>query len=325
VLSLAIVIIGVGASFAVYRHVSSSSTAPDPLAGRLGGLWGFLEQAMGFDAFYQKAIIAPLAFFAGGIDMLERMVFVPLMGLAEAIIKGKGEYKAVPDAKEEDIVKAIRAHVEKDGRKVAAIEKEVLENGNAIYVIALDPRRDGVFLFTRLESRASLCDICHDSHFFYILDQDGIIQDFFPLQLTKLGNVPWTDEDTAKIKKQISGRNIFDAFPFNPKADAVSTATMSSSLVYESLNSGKKVFADLKTYKFRYEHWKQLCLKNMCAVAAKIAELKKREPGLAADDALLQKTAKDLGGGCPQDGTYIYLDGSILCSNHGMLPPDCKK
>ena len=40
----------VGASWAVYRNVSSDSTAPDPLAGKLGGVWKFLEQAMGFDA-----------------------------------------------------------------------------------------------------------------------------------------------------------------------------------------------------------------------------------------------------------------------------------
>jgi NADH-quinone oxidoreductase subunit L len=97
VLSLAIVVIGVGASFAVYRHVSSSSTAPDPLSGKLGGLWGFLERAMGFDAFYQKVIIGPLAFFAGGIDMLERMVFVPLMGLAEGVIKGFGRVTRATD------------------------------------------------------------------------------------------------------------------------------------------------------------------------------------------------------------------------------------
>ena len=86
-LSLVIVIVGVGASWVVYRKVSDHSDAPDPLAGKLGGVWGFLERAMGFDALYEKAIIGPLAFFAGAIDMLERMVFVPMMGVAEGVIK----------------------------------------------------------------------------------------------------------------------------------------------------------------------------------------------------------------------------------------------
>jgi peroxiredoxin len=245
---------------------------------------------------------------------------------AQAIIQGKGEYKAVPEAKEEDIVNLLKNGIEKGGKKVVALEKEVLDNGNAIYVIALEPRRDGVFLFARLESKSSLCDICHDSHFFYVLDQDGFILDFFPLQLTKLGNVQWTDEDIAKIKKQIAGKNIFDTFPFDPKADAVSTATMSSSLVYESLNGGKNVFGQMKTYKFRYEYWKEICVKHMCAVRMKIADMKQQHPlpQLVVDDALLQTIAKELNVACPLDGSFMFLDGNILCSIHGMMPLVCK-
>lgn len=97
ILSLAIVAIGVTASWAVYRKVSNDSEAPDPLAGKLGGFWNFLERAMGFDALYAKAIIGPLAFFAGGIDILERMVFVPLMGVAEGLIKGCGKITRATD------------------------------------------------------------------------------------------------------------------------------------------------------------------------------------------------------------------------------------
>ena len=243
---------------------------------------------------------------------------------AQAIIEGKGEYKAVPEAKEEEIVKIIKDHIEKDGKKAAAVEKEVLDNGNAVYVITLEPRRDGVFLFARLESKSSLCDICHDSHFFYVLDQDGVILDFFFLQLTKLGNIPWTDEDVAKIKKQIAGKSIFSDFPFDPKADAVTTATMSSSLVYESLNAGKKVFGELKVYKFRYDYWKELCINNMCLVRAKLADMKHKQPDLAPDDPLLQGIAKELKATCPLDGTYLLLEGTIMCSNHGLVPQICK-
>jgi peroxiredoxin len=243
---------------------------------------------------------------------------------AQAIIQGKGEYKAVPEATEEDIVKLIKEHAEQGGKKVAAIAKEVLDNGNAVYVITMEPRRDGVFLFARLESKSSLCDICHDSHFFYVLDQDGVIQDFYFLQLTKLGNIPWTEEDVAKIKKQIVGKSIFSDFPFDPKADAVTTATMSSSLVYEALNAGKKVFGELKTYKFRYDYWKEQCVKNMCTVRAKLAEMKHLQPELTPDDGLLQSTSKELKAQCPLDGTYLFLDTTIMCSNHGLVPEICK-
>lgn len=89
-LSLVIVTVGVGASWIIYRKPSEDSGAPDPLAGKLGSLWGFLERAMGFDALYQKVVIDPLAFIAGAVDMLERMIMVPLMSMGEALVKAFG-------------------------------------------------------------------------------------------------------------------------------------------------------------------------------------------------------------------------------------------
>ncbi len=97
ILSLAIVIIGVGASYAIYRNVSSDSDAPDPMSGKLGPLWNFLERAMGFDALYEKTIIGPLAFIAGAVDAVERMILVPLMGVGEACIKLLGKITGATD------------------------------------------------------------------------------------------------------------------------------------------------------------------------------------------------------------------------------------
>jgi len=98
-LSLAIFTIGVSASYIVYRRVSNDSNAPDPLAGKLGPLWNFLERAMGFDALYEKVIIGPLAFIAGAVDAIERMVLVPLMGAGEACIKLCGRITGATDEK----------------------------------------------------------------------------------------------------------------------------------------------------------------------------------------------------------------------------------
>lgn len=96
VLSLVIVTVGVGLSWLAYGG-RGGRDAHAPFESKLGGFWRFLENAMGFDAFYLKAIINPLVFFAGGIDMLERMVFVPLMGLAELFIKGCGHITRASD------------------------------------------------------------------------------------------------------------------------------------------------------------------------------------------------------------------------------------
>ncbi len=98
-LSITLFTVGVGASWFVYRRPSGDSNAPDPLGKKLGPLWNFLGTGMGFDAFYEKAIIGPLAFFAGGVDALERQIFVPLMAIAENAIKLAGRLTGSVDEK----------------------------------------------------------------------------------------------------------------------------------------------------------------------------------------------------------------------------------
>ncbi len=89
ILSLVIVTLGVGLSWRAYGG-KGGRDAHAPFERKLGRFWNFLGNAMGFDAFYRKAVINPLAFVAGGIDMVERMLFAPLMGLAELVAKAIG-------------------------------------------------------------------------------------------------------------------------------------------------------------------------------------------------------------------------------------------
>ena len=89
-LSLAMVGIGVGLGWRCYHKLPDDSQAPDPLAGSLGRVWTFLENGMGFDTFYDRWIIGPIAFIGSAIDTMERMVFAPLMGVGERWTKGVG-------------------------------------------------------------------------------------------------------------------------------------------------------------------------------------------------------------------------------------------
>lgn len=237
---------------------------------------------------------------------------------AEAILKGK-EYKPELKYTDQEIIRVIEQSISAAGNEVDGTEKEMLENGKALFITTLKPRRDGVHLFSILESRPSLCDICHDSHFILVFDQEGVFRNFIPLQLTKLGNIPWTEDDSSKIKRQIIGKSMFAEFPFNPKVDAVSTATMSSSLIYDALNDGKKVFANYKNYKFRYEYWREVCFANICTIKA-IAS-KTKEP--LTDDTIARILAENKGLACPHDGTYVILDNNILCSIHGLHTKAC--
>lgn len=96
-LSLALVTTGVTASWLVYRNPSSDSRAPDPLEARFGGIWNFLGSGMGFDAFYEKYIIANVGRLGALVDAVERSFFVPLMALAEGVIKLCGRITGAAD------------------------------------------------------------------------------------------------------------------------------------------------------------------------------------------------------------------------------------
>lgn len=91
VLSLVIVMAGVIAAWRVYGKTSlRDGSTPDPLASKTGRLWRVLQDAMGFDTLYCKAVIGPLVFVSGGIDALERMVFQRSMANGERILKDVG-------------------------------------------------------------------------------------------------------------------------------------------------------------------------------------------------------------------------------------------
>lgn len=96
-ISLFVFTVGVCVSWTVYRKPSDDSNAPDPLQSKLGGIWGFLGSGMGFDALYDKAVIAPLAFFAGAVDAMEKQIFVPMMSAGEALVKMAGRITGSTD------------------------------------------------------------------------------------------------------------------------------------------------------------------------------------------------------------------------------------
>jgi len=97
ILSLVLVSVGVGLGWLLYRRVSNDSRARDPLSGKLGPVWGFLERAMGFDALYQKCIIGPLAVLASLIDALELGILVPIMAAGESVLKAFGRLTGASD------------------------------------------------------------------------------------------------------------------------------------------------------------------------------------------------------------------------------------
>ena len=101
-------------------------------------------------------------------------------------------------------------------------------------------------LYAKLISRKPTCDVCHGIHFIVTFDRKGTIIDFFPVHLTKYGNVNWSAADVDLMKNKIAGRSLQQHKAFNPKVDAVSMATMSSALIYNSLNKLQSSVSELQ-------------------------------------------------------------------------------
>jgi hypothetical protein len=104
----------------------------------------------------------------------------------------------------------------------------------------------GETLYAQVVSRKPTCDICHGIHFIIVFNREGIITGFTPVYLTKYGNIRWSEADIALMRQHVVGRSVFAQKPFNHTVDAVSTATMSSALIFNSVNRLQSVFTELK-------------------------------------------------------------------------------
>jgi hypothetical protein len=240
---------------------------------------------------------------------------------AERMYEGQ-EYRPKPQLTPEQIQALIRQSIAALGHQTAEIEHLVLENRQDLYVITAAPQGSGVFFFARVESGVTMCDVCHDTHFVYVFDQNGVVVDFFPLEITKYGNIAWDAADIAKMKKNLAGRSLFEPFVFNPSVDAVSTATMSSSIIYEAMNRAREHFKDFYEYRFRESHWQNQCFSVICKVK-QLAREAAVQQDFVVDDASLQKLTSSSALGCPTGGIYIAIDGDILCSQHGLNLQGC--
>jgi thiol-disulfide isomerase/thioredoxin len=167
-----------------------------------------------------------------------------LIKLVEGAVYG-GDALIPPFTGEELLIKAKKG-MEAAGGKVLKIEKITLKDGDWLYAgkVARGTRR--VNLFSKLASRRAVCDVCHDTFFLYTFDSTGKVVDIFPLQLTKVDNLDWTDKDLKRLKSRTVGKSILKPFPFNPKADSISGATTTSVLIFDTLDKAKGVFEKLK-------------------------------------------------------------------------------
>jgi len=151
-----------------------------------------------------------------------------------------------PPLTEEELLKKARKGMEASGGKVLQIERITLKDGDSVYAgkVNLGDRQEN--FFSKLASRRAVCDICHDTFFIYTFDSTGKVVDIVPVQLTKIDNLHWTEEDIKKLKSRTVGKSILKPFSFDARVDSISGATVTAVLIFDSLDKAKEIFEKLK-------------------------------------------------------------------------------
>lgn len=101
----------------------------------------------------------------------------------------------------------------------------------------------GGHLWAMVAGRARVCNVCHDIFFAVLFDDAGTIVNLAPITITKYQNVELDDKDVAFLKGRVVGRLLTREIPFDPAVDAVSTATMSTSLVFDTIRRLRDTYA----------------------------------------------------------------------------------
>jgi peroxiredoxin len=250
---------------------------------------------------------------------------------AEELLQGKVT-QLKPNLTAEELLERMQHSMKEANSSIERVAFQELENGETVYLGFAEEHGNEALLIGRVVSKYSICDVCHDIHFYFIFGQNGRLVSFHPIHITKYGNVVLDENDIEKIQSRTAGKDLFKDIPFDPFVDAVTQATMSSYLIYEGLNETKTVLSDFQGNGFRKEYWKELCLAHLCQIKHALSLLRKKEP--AAVLTLEDQTSINIAqlkpyipspkaSQCPNGGKYLLIGEIPICSIHGMNLKPC--
>ena len=150
--------------------------------------------------------------------------------------------KLVPPISEAQIESLVLKSMERAGYGSVGLYSVQLPDGESVYIGESNRGK----VFSRVISRLPVCDVCHSVHFILTLNSRGQIVDFDAIYVTKYWNEVWSEEEVDQMRRRLLGLSALEEREFDPEVDAVSTATMSSSLIFDSLDKTGPVFKILK-------------------------------------------------------------------------------
>jgi hypothetical protein len=148
-----------------------------------------------------------------------------------------------PPLSDTEIMDRVQESMRRAGYGSVGLYAVKMRSGEKIYIG--EGKRGKVF--SRMVSRLPVCDVSHPIHFVVTFNTRGQVIDFDAVFVTKYWNKSWTDKEVASMRKKLRGISVLESRVFNPDVDAISTATMSSSIIFDSVIKTEKIFEILKT------------------------------------------------------------------------------
>jgi thiol-disulfide isomerase/thioredoxin len=151
-------------------------------------------------------------------------------------------------AEEKQVVKEsmLKLGIPSGKKEIIKLDRIRLPNFVEIYRGVISNEGRETILFSKIISRKPVCDVCHGVHFIVTFDCGGSITDFSRICLTKTENEKWDERDVEFMRKKLLGKSVNKKLFFNAEVDAVSTATMTCALIFNSINRLAGVYNELK-------------------------------------------------------------------------------
>jgi len=152
------------------------------------------------------------------------------------------EKELIPPASEAEIESRVLKSMERAGYGSVGLYSVDLPDGGKIFVGESNRGK----VFSRVVSRLPVCDVCHPVHFILTFNTKGQVVDFDAIYVTKYWNKEWSAQEVDQMRRRLLGLSVLEERAFDPEVDAVSTATMSSSLIFDSVGKTGPILEQLK-------------------------------------------------------------------------------
>ena len=165
--------------------------------------------------------------------------------LEKAAAKKTKEYTA-PFITDDELKERVKRSMASRGVVLEELAKIPLNDDGEIFMgKGAYQKRDEVF-FSKIISRNPVCDVCHEIHFILTFDSRGTVVDIIPLHFTKYGKIEWNKEELRKVSSKLIKKSLLEEIRFDPELDAVSGATMTTSLIFNSVERAEKDYRELQ-------------------------------------------------------------------------------